>query len=391
MSMMAVAIGATSLSLLLVFVWMFSLSLRKQRLEQERKAKEAAYRRAIEKAREQERQERLFKAESGHIPTILFLAKEAERTNLKEALYWYNKGARLDNINCMYGIVRISERMREDMVLKEQANFWRLVIAGAEGNLGAKFEAGKALVNGRGVEKNIPKGYGLVEEAATEGNLDAMLFMGDWSQSYQNPDKSSDSAFEWYHKAADLGSVDGQIQLGLSYLSGLGTSKDHTKGTYWLERAAEKGSAEAMFHAGEAWRDYGKTGNALAYVWLFLASHFGYEKARAMRDQVATKIGVDIVVGLQSVAKPLMKKLEAGKVGKHSIIKALNKVYKRPAYFPPLEKPLDADTQLLSDDAAFEETLLADTVEVEQEPVSPNANSGKPSLDFSQSFEMPKK
>ncbi len=110
-----------------------------------------------------------------------------------------------------------------------------------------------------------------------------------------------------------------------------------------------------------------------------------------MRDQVATKIGVDIVVGLQSVAKPLMKKLEAGKVGKHSIIKALNKVYKRPAYFPPLEKPLDADTQLLSDDAAFEETLLADTVEVEQEPVSPNANSGKPSLDFSQSFEMPKK
>src|SRR5690606_7986486 len=150
----------------------------------------------------------------------------------------------------------------------------------------------------------------------------------DWSQSYQNPDKSSDSAFEWYRKAADLGSVDGQIQLGLSYLSGLGTSKDHTKGTYWLERAAEKGSAEAMSHAGEAWRDYGKSGKALAYVWLFLASHFGYEKARAMRDQVATKIGVDIVVGLQSVAKPLMKKLEAGKVGKHSIIKALNKVYK---------------------------------------------------------------
>jgi len=172
---MAVAIGATGLSLLLVFVWMFSLSLRKQRLEQERKAREIANRKAIEKAREQERQERLFKAEGGHIPTILFLAKEAERTNLKEALYWYNKGARLDNVNSMYGIVRMSDRMREDLILKEQANFWRLAIAGLEGSLDAKFEAGKALVHGRGIEKNLPKGYRLIEEAAVQGNLDAML------------------------------------------------------------------------------------------------------------------------------------------------------------------------------------------------------------------------
>ncbi len=90
-----------------------------------------------------------IKAEGGHIPTILFLAKEAERTNLKEALYWYNKGARLDNVNSMYGIVRMSDRMREDLILKEQANFWRLAIAGLEGSLDAKFEAGKALVHGR--------------------------------------------------------------------------------------------------------------------------------------------------------------------------------------------------------------------------------------------------
>ncbi len=381
---MAVAIGATGLSLLLVFVWMFSLSLRKQRLEQERKAREIANRKAIEKAREQERQERLFKAEGGHIPTILFLAKEAERTNLKEALYWYNKGARLDNVNSMYGIVRMSDRMREDLILKEQANFWRMVIAGLEGSLEAKFEAGKALVHGRGIEKNLPKGYRLIEEAAVQGNLDAMLFMGEWSQSGENPERSNDNAYQWYHKAASKGSVDGQIHLGLSYLAGVGTKTDHAKGTYWLERAAERGSAEAMFHAGEAWRDYGKTGNALAYVWLFLASHFGYEKARAMRDQVATKIGVDIVVGLQAVAKPLLKKLEAGKVGKHAIIKALNKVYKRPSYFPPLEANLDrSDEPLVFEE--IDEGLLADTINQEPQPPSAGAESSAGSeLDFTQ-------
>ncbi|RZQ24728.1 tetratricopeptide repeat protein [Vibrio vulnificus] len=384
MSMMAVAIGATGLSLLLVFVWMFSLSLRKQRLEQERKAREIANRKAIEKAREQERQERLFKAEGGHIPTILFLAKEAERTNLKEALYWHNKGARLDNVNSMYGIVRMSDRMREDLILKEQANFWRLAIAGLEGSLDAKFEAGKALVHGRGIEKNLPKGYRLIEEAAVQGNLDAMLFMGEWSQSGENPERSNDNAYQWYHKAASKGSVDGQIHLGLSYLAGVGTKTDHAKGTYWLERAAERGSAEAMFHAGEAWRDYGKTGNALAYVWLFLASHFGYEKARAMRDQVATKIGVDIVVGLQAVAKPLLKKLEAGKVGKHAIIKALNKVYKRPSYFPPLEANLDrSDEPLVFEE--IDEGLLADTINQEPQPPSAGADSSAGSeLDFTQ-------
>ncbi|EPM5580666.1 tetratricopeptide repeat protein [Vibrio vulnificus] len=384
MSMMAVAIGATGLSLLLVFVWMFSLSLRKQRLEQERKAREIANRKAIEKAREQERQERLFKAEGGHIPTILFLAKEAERTNLKEALYWYNKGARLDNVNSMYGIVRMSDRMREDLILKEQANFWRLAIAGLEGSLDAKFEAGKALVHGRGIEKNLPKGYRLIEEAAVQGNLDAMLFMGEWSQSGENPERSNDNAYQWYHKAASKGSVDGQIHLGLSYLAGVGTKTDHAKGTYWLERAAERGSAEAMFHAGEAWRDYGKTGNALAYVWLFLASHFGYEKARAMRDQVATKIGVDIVVGLQAVAKPLLKKLEAGKVGKHAIIKALNKVYKRPSYFPPLEANWDrSDEPLVFEE--IDEGLLADTINQEPQPPSAGVDSSAGSeLDFTQ-------
>lgn len=88
MSTLSIAIGATSLSLILAFIWMFSLSLRRKRMEQERLEREAAYRRAIEKARQQERQERVYKAETGHVPTILYLAKEAERKNVKEALYW---------------------------------------------------------------------------------------------------------------------------------------------------------------------------------------------------------------------------------------------------------------------------------------------------------------
>ncbi|USD62885.1 sel1 repeat family protein [Vibrio sp. SCSIO 43140] len=329
MSTLAIAIGATSLSLVLVFVWMFSLSLRKKRMEEERIAREAAYRRAMEKARQQERQDRIFKAETGHVPTILYLAKEAERNKPNEALYWYHKGALLDNITAMYGIVRLSDKKREDLVLREQANYWRLCIAGAEGDIHAKFEAAKALIYGKGVERNIPQGVAKVQEVAEEGNLEGILFMGDWNISPDNPTPSPKQSTEWFEIAADKQSEEGMTKLGLNYLNGVGVEQDIQRACYWLERAAEKGNVEAMYFAGEAWREVKPNGASIAYIWLFMSAYMGYEPAKSARDTVGSTLGVDSVVGLQSLAKPVLKKLQFGPVVKHSLIRALNKLYKR--------------------------------------------------------------
>lgn len=60
-----------------------------------------------------------------------------------------------------------------------------------------------------------------------------------------------------------------------------------------------------------------------------------------MRDNVGTKIGVDSVVGLQSLAKPLQKKIASGAVHPHSIIRALNKLYKRPIPIPHKGEEVD--------------------------------------------------
>jgi TPR repeat protein len=329
MSTLSIAIGATSLSLLLVFVWMFSLSLRKKRMEEERIASEAAYRRAMEKARQQERQDRVFKAESGHVPTILYLAKEAERSKPNEALYWYHKGAELDNITAMYGIIRLSDKKREDLVLREQANYWRLCIAGAEGDVHAKFEAAKAQIFGQGVERNIPRGVAKITEVAEEGNLEAILFMGDWSISPDNPVPSPTQSTEWFEQAANKQSEEGMTKLGLNYLNGVGVEQDTQRACYWLERAAEKGNVEAMYFAGEAWRGVKPNGASIAYIWLFMSAYMGYEPAKSARDTVGSTLGVDSVVGLQSLAKPVLKKLQFGPVVKHSLIRALNKLYKR--------------------------------------------------------------
>ncbi len=400
MSSMGIAIVATGLSLVLILVWMISLSMRKQRLEAERKARESAYRQAIQRAREQELQEREFKAETGHIPTILFLAKEAERSNIKQALFWYDKAAKMDNVSAMYSIVRISERMRDDAVLKEQANFWRTAIAGMEGDAEAKFITGKALVFGRGVEKNDDKGHEFIEMAASEGCVEAMMYMGEWQLSPDNASGQKADALYWFKKAAGKGSSEGTTQVGLCYLKGIGTKKSLQKGRYWLERAAESGSAKAMYQAGEAWKDSGGSGNAIAYIWLFLSSNLGYEPARVLREKVAANLGVDTVVGLQAIVKPLQRKLSTDSVKKHAIIRVLNKIYKRPPYFPGEAELSETDlseTSTEGQSAVEQELVYEDSVpEFEPEVLTEkkDANSqlvdssrpSKDALDFTQTF-----
>lgn len=379
MSTIGIAIGATGLALILVFIWMLSLSIRKKRLEEERKQREIAYRKALEKNRQKEREERLMKAESGHIPTILYLAKEAERKNVKEALYWYNKAAELNNVTGMYGIVRISQRMREDVVLKEKARFWQLAINASEGQISAKYEVALAYFHGRGIEKNIVKALETMQSAANEGFINAILFLGDWCQSPDNFDRKPEDAIYWYRKAAELNSSTGRMKLGLCYLEGKGITADHSKACYWLERAAEQGNNEAMYHAAQAWIDRGSSGNAVAYIWAFLSAHFGYEPAKSLRDQVGSNIGVDSVVGLQALAKPMVKKIAAGTVSKHSIIKALNKLYKRGVYIPAKGEVAEAELEETPPKVAADEETPANP------PEQPVQTDGLEKLDFSHS------
>ncbi|WP_076588502.1 tetratricopeptide repeat protein [Vibrio ostreicida] len=378
MNVIGIAIGATGLLLLCMFVWMLALQVRKKRMEQERKDRELAYRKALEKNRKQENEDRIAKAESGHIPTILFLAKEAERSRVKEALYWYTKAAQLDNVTGMYGVVRISDKLNQDMVLREEAKFWEICIAAAEGSVAHKFEMASALFHGKGTEANIKKGISVMTQAADQGHVEAMIFLGDWYKSSQNPEPKLNLSVEYYRQAAGRQSNEARMKLGLNYIHGIGVNRDFSRGCYWLERAAERGHTEAMYSAGEAWIDQRPNGESIAYIWLFLASQLGHEPSRVMRDQVALGIGVDTVVGLQSLSKPIAKRIRDKKVSKHSIINALNKLYQRNI---PLEEqetslPKEPDT----------ETELIQVSETDGAATEvPSETPADDKLDFSQS------
>ncbi|MDR9828242.1 tetratricopeptide repeat protein [Vibrio sp. FNV 38] len=341
MSFIGIAVGLAGVTLISLFLWMLSLSLRKKRMDQERLERDRQYRRTLIRAKEQEHKERIMKAEYGHIATILYLAKEAERNNVREALYWYEKAANLDNVFGMQGVIKISQLHTEDLVLKEKAKFWKKCAKAVNGDIASKHETGVALLYGQGITRDQDKGLEYITAAAELDYIDAILFLGQWYQSKDNPSIEPDKSLYWYQIAAKLGDKRGMLSLGKNYLTGIGTEVDFLQGCYWLERAAELGSPEAMCLAGEIWIDRKPNGNAIAYTWLFMSAHYGWQDARPLRDKVANNIGVDSVVGLQSLTKPLIRKIGEGKVAKHSLIRAFNKLYKRKVPIP--KKPERAE------------------------------------------------
>lgn len=336
MNILGIFVGIAGVSLICVVIWMLMLSMKQQRYEQEKRRHQELQRLHSEQMEVAEQQERREKAERGHIPTILYLAKEAEKSDLREALYWHEKAAHLENITGMYGIIRLAKRLSGDVVLQEKAKFWGGYIRGLEGDNASLFDTAKALISGSDILADQAKGIKLMERAGTANYIPAQIFLGEWSTAKENlSPKPEDSSF-WFAKAAKLDDTRGMMQLGLNYLQGIGVTRDHLKAAYWLESAGEKGNAEAMYHAGKLWIDHGKDGNSMAYVWLFIAAHCGYEPAKSIRDEVGNKLGVDSVVVLQRFAKPLLRKIQENSLGKHLIIRAFNKIYKRYVPMPDM-------------------------------------------------------
>lgn len=336
MNVMTIAIGASVICLILVGVGMMTISSKKRAEERDKVAREAAYKKAMEASKAKDHQERVYKAETGHIPTQLFLAKEAELGNPREALHWYERAANADNEIAMYSVVRLCNRFSDNHIMNLKGKYWGKVIEARGGDKQAQFEVGLCLLKGHGIDQDLQKGIDLIQEVAEEGNIDAQLYMSDWYVAESNPTPNSALAAEWSYKAANNGSIEGMIRLGRHYAEGQGVEQNHTRATYWLERAAETGSGRAQFYAGELWADSDAQGNALAYIWFFLSAHSGFSKAKKRRDEIGNVIGIDAIVGLQGLTKPILARLEEGKIKRHSIIMALNKMYKRDEYFPEI-------------------------------------------------------
>ncbi|WP_236690703.1 SEL1-like repeat protein [Photobacterium angustum] len=81
-----------------------------QQEKQQQILKDIKYKQVLEKAKQAEREEKIYKASTGHIPSQLSLAKECEVTNPVAAIEWYEKAAAQDNEMAQYALARLYRR-----------------------------------------------------------------------------------------------------------------------------------------------------------------------------------------------------------------------------------------------------------------------------------------
>ncbi len=336
MNVTIIALSATVICLALIGSGVLMASHRNRALEQAKAKSNSSYKNALEASKSKEYRERVYKAETGHIPSQISLGNESEMSDPREALYWYELAARADNEIAMTSVVRLCNRFSDNRILHHKGEYWGKAITARGGDKTAQFKMALHLMKGQGVEQDVKKGIRLIQDSAEHGLIEAQLYLNDWYISDANPSPNSGLAVEWIYQAASHGSIEGMIRLGHHYAEGLGVEKNHIRAAYWLECAAETGNGRAQFCAGEIWAGKGEKGNHLAYIWFYLSARAGFSKAKKRLDEITNEINIESIVGLQKLTKPIILRLDEGKIKKHSIIKALNKMFSREQYFPEI-------------------------------------------------------
>lgn len=128
----------------------------------------------------------------------------------------------------------------------------KLFIEAANGGITvAKYKLGKMLLNGDGVEKNIPKAVEWLKQAAVEENEFAEYALGRLFLKGEEVEKDIFAAEEYLLKSASRGNKYAAYLLGKEYLSGENFGKDAMKAVEYLELAAEKDFEPAEYILGK--------------------------------------------------------------------------------------------------------------------------------------------
>ncbi|WP_299017498.1 tetratricopeptide repeat protein [uncultured Photobacterium sp.] len=334
MSNLVIGLSLTGILLGWVLTRYASASKKQHQKAIELRLKNENYRRVLEAARVVEREEKIFKAQTGHVSSQLSLAKEYELTNIREAINWYSKAADLDSDIAQNALARLCRQNSEDPDGEAKSRYWEQIVKAKHKEPEALFELGRYQVRGFGCGVDIEAGIDNITASAEKEYVAAQLFLGDWYVAEVNRDKSPPMSFGWRLRSAINHDAKGCIKTAFCYQTGLGVTKDRTRAIYWLERAAELGSCEAQFLAAKIHLGSGATDSAIAYTWFSIAHASGHKQAKAERDEVVEYIGIESILNVQNVANSIFKLLKKQPVPPHKVIELFDKVYGREGYRP---------------------------------------------------------
>ena len=123
----------------------------------------------------------------------------------------------------------------------------------AEGNLEAKAELGRLLVEPEGVPGRREEGVALLKETANKGNEWGLVHYGSLFLKSEAEKADVDEVVAVFEKAIDGGSLLAMSMLGEAYKEGKGVDKDLERALPLLQKAAESGFPIAMAEFGDCY------------------------------------------------------------------------------------------------------------------------------------------
>uniref|UniRef100_A0AAV2J577 Ion transport domain-containing protein n=1 Tax=Knipowitschia caucasica TaxID=637954 RepID=A0AAV2J577_KNICA len=114
------------------------------------------------------------------------------------------------------------------------------------------YDYGIVLLQGHGVEKDIPKGVFYLKKAMDKGSVPAMNALG-WY--YENFEKNYQEAVQLWERADRLGSPDAAMNLGVMYLQGLYPNKPQNQflAYQYFLKSADRGHIKAATQVAMIW------------------------------------------------------------------------------------------------------------------------------------------
>lgn len=185
------------------------------------------------------------------------------RRDMKEAIKWYEMGAKSNEPTCVFTLGLIYEEGDgvQKNILKAADWYQKGVQAGIPSCL---YNLGKLIIN-KEISGEEEKGFNLIQQAAESGYSFAQNYMGRAYRFGWYVNANPVRATNWFTKAAEQNMPDAMCNLGDMYSYEDGLTIDYEKAFYWYKKAAETKHSRAltelgdMYYAGKGVRqDYQK-------------------------------------------------------------------------------------------------------------------------------------
>ena len=185
------------------------------------------------------------------------------RRDMKEAIKWYEMGARSNEPTCLFTLGLIYEEGDgvQKNILKAAEWYQKGVNAAIPSCL---YRLGMLILE-KEIAGEPEKGFGLIQQAAEAGYPFAQNYMGRAYRYGWHVKGNPVRATNWFTKAAEQNLPDAMCNLGDMYSAEDGLTVDYEKAIYWYEQAAEAKHSRALTELGDLYysgkgvtQDYGK-------------------------------------------------------------------------------------------------------------------------------------